>query len=42
MKDMETKGYKKAELEEQLKFARDRVAYWSKQEKERKLKSPYN
>ena len=42
MKDMETKGYKRAELEEQLKFARERVAYWSKQEKDRKLKSPYS
>ncbi len=42
MKDMEAKGFKKAELEEQLKFVRERVAYWSNQEKERKLKSPYN
>jgi TRAP-type C4-dicarboxylate transport system substrate-binding protein len=42
MKDMETKGFKKAELEEQLKFARERIAYWSKQEKDQKLKSPYS
>jgi TRAP-type C4-dicarboxylate transport system substrate-binding protein len=42
MKDMETKGFKRAELEEQLKFARERIAYWSKQEKDQKLKSPYS
>jgi hypothetical protein len=41
MKDMEGKGFKRAELEDQLKFIRERMAYWSKQEKDRKLKSPY-
>jgi TRAP-type transport system periplasmic protein len=41
MKDMEGKGFKRAELEEQLKFIRERMAYWSKQEKDKKLKSPY-
>ncbi|OPY61769.1 MAG: Lactate-binding periplasmic protein precursor [Syntrophorhabdaceae bacterium PtaU1.Bin034] len=41
VKAMEGKGYKKAEMEEQLKFIRERIAYWTKQEKDRKLKSPY-
>ncbi len=41
IKDMEGKGFKKAEMEEQVKFIRERVAYWTKQEKDRKLKSPY-
>ncbi len=41
VKDMERKGYKKAETEDQLKFIRERIAYWSKQEKDRKLKTPY-
>jgi TRAP-type C4-dicarboxylate transport system substrate-binding protein len=41
VKAMEGKGYKKVEMEEQLKFIRERIAYWTKQEKDRKLKSPY-
>ena len=41
IKDMESKGFKKAEMEEQLKFIRERIAYWSKQEKDRNLKSPW-
>jgi TRAP-type C4-dicarboxylate transport system substrate-binding protein len=41
MKEMEKKGYKKADLDEQLKFIRERVAYWNRQEKDRKLKDPY-
>jgi hypothetical protein len=41
MKDMEGKGFKKADLEDQLKFIRERMAYWSEQEKDQKLKSPY-
>jgi TRAP-type C4-dicarboxylate transport system substrate-binding protein len=41
IKDMQTKGFKKSELEEQLKYIRERIAYWSKQEKDRQLKSPY-
>ena len=38
---MEGKGYKRAEMEEQLKFIRERIVYWDKQEKDRGLKSPY-
>ena len=41
MKDMEAKGFKRAELEAQLQYIRERIAYWGKQEKERGLKSPY-
>jgi TRAP-type C4-dicarboxylate transport system substrate-binding protein len=41
MKDMQAKGFKKAEMEEQLKFIYERIDYWSKQEKDRKLRSPY-
>jgi TRAP-type transport system periplasmic protein len=41
IKDMESKGFKRAELEEQLKYVHERIAYWSKQEQDRKLKSPY-
>lgn len=41
MKDMEKKGYKRAELDERLKYIRERVAYWSKQQGDRKLVDPY-
>ena len=41
MKDMEAKGFKKAEMEAQLQYIYERIAYWGKQEKDRKLKSPY-
>lgn len=41
IKDMEGKGFKRGEMEGQLKYIRDRIAYWTEQEKTRKLKSPY-
>jgi TRAP-type C4-dicarboxylate transport system substrate-binding protein len=41
IKDLEAKGYKRSELEEQLKYIRERIAYWSKQEQDRKLESAY-
>jgi TRAP-type C4-dicarboxylate transport system substrate-binding protein len=41
MKDMESKGYKRSDMEQQLQFIHERIAYWGKQERERKLKSPY-
>ena len=41
MKDMQSKGFKRAEMEEQLKFIYERIDYWSKQERDRKLRSPY-
>ncbi len=41
MKDMESKGFKKADMDVQLQYIYERIAYWSKQEKDRKLKSPY-
>lgn len=41
MKDMQAKGFKRADMEEQLKYIRERIAYWSAQEKSRNLRSPY-
>jgi TRAP-type C4-dicarboxylate transport system substrate-binding protein len=41
MKDLEGKGYKRSEMEGYLKFIRERIAYWSQQEKELKLPTPY-
>jgi TRAP-type C4-dicarboxylate transport system substrate-binding protein len=40
MKSMD-KGSKKADMQAQLNYIYERIDYWSKQEKERKLKSPY-
>jgi hypothetical protein len=37
MKDMQAKGYKKSEMDEQLKYIRERIAYWTEQEKIQKL-----
>ncbi|HVN96984.1 MAG TPA: TRAP transporter substrate-binding protein [Syntrophorhabdaceae bacterium] len=41
IKDMEGKGFKRADMEAQLAYIRERIAYWGKQETDRKLKSPY-
>ncbi|HVN97410.1 MAG TPA: TRAP transporter substrate-binding protein [Syntrophorhabdaceae bacterium] len=41
MKDMEAKGFKKDEMEAQLQYIYERITYWGKQERDRKLKSPY-
>ena len=41
MKSMEGKGHKKAEMQAQLNYIYERIDYWNKQEKSRKLKSPY-
>jgi hypothetical protein len=38
---MQAKGFKKADMEEQLKYIHERIAFWSAQEKTRKLRSPY-
>ena len=40
IKDMEGKGFKRAEMEAQLAYIRERIAYWGKQETDRKRKSP--
>jgi hypothetical protein len=37
MKDMQAKGAKKSEMDEQLKYIRERIAYWAEQEKAKKL-----
>jgi hypothetical protein len=34
---MEGKGFKRADTEAQLAFIKERIAYWSVQEKERKI-----
>ena len=36
-KDLEAKGIKRSETEEYLRFIRERIDYWAKQEKERKI-----
>jgi TRAP-type C4-dicarboxylate transport system substrate-binding protein len=41
LKDMEDRGFKRTEMDEQVKYIRERIAHWSKQEKTRQLKSPY-
>lgn len=40
-KDLEAKGVKKAETDGYLKFIQERIAYWSKQEKDLKIPSAY-
>ena len=37
VKEMEGKGFKRADTEAQLAFIKERIAYWSVQEKERKI-----
>jgi TRAP-type C4-dicarboxylate transport system substrate-binding protein len=37
LKELETKGFKRSETEEYLKFIRERITYWAKQEKEKKI-----
>ena len=41
VKDVEAKGVKKNETDEYVKFIHERIDYWAKQEKERKIMSPY-
>ncbi len=38
-KEMEAKGYKRSDLEEQLRYIRERIAYWGTQQRDRKLQS---
>ena len=40
-KELEAKGYKKAEIEGWIKFVRERTDYWAKREKELKVAAPY-
>ena len=37
VKELEAKGFKRADSEAQLKFIKERIAYWTVQEKERKI-----
>jgi len=41
MKDMEAKGFKRSQMEEQLKYINERISHWSGVERERKMRSPY-
>lgn len=40
-KDLQAKGIKKSEIDGQRKFIQDRIAYWSKQEKDLKIPSAH-
>ena len=41
IKDLEGKGYKKADVEGYVKFVQERIPVWTKKEKELKIASPY-
>ena len=41
MKELEAKGFKRSETGEYLTFIRERIDYWAKQEKERKIPVAY-
>jgi TRAP-type transport system periplasmic protein len=41
VKDLEGKGYKKADIEAYVKFVQERIPVWTKKEKELKIASPY-
>jgi TRAP-type transport system periplasmic protein len=41
IKDLEAKGVKKADGEAYLKYTKERIDYWTKQEKDHKISSPY-
>ena len=39
VKDLEAKGFKKSDAEGYVKFIHERIDYWAKQEKDRKIPS---
>ena len=41
-KDMVSKGYKEADVDGWVKFIRERIDYWAKEEKKRGIANPYN
>ncbi len=41
LKELEAKGYKRADVEAYLKFIQERIPVWSKKEKELKIATPY-
>ena len=41
IKELEGKGFKRAETEAQVKFIRERVAYWTKKQDELKIPKGY-
>jgi TRAP-type C4-dicarboxylate transport system substrate-binding protein len=40
-KDMVSKGYKQADVESWLKYIKERIPYWTKEEKQKKIASPF-
>jgi hypothetical protein len=40
-KTMISKGYKETEIDEWLKFIKERIGYWKKEQKARKIASPF-
>ena len=40
-KSMVPKGYKEAEVDQWLSFIKERIAYWQKAEKEKKVPAPF-
>ena len=38
---MASKGYKEAEVDEWLKYIKERIAYWKKEQRNRALASPF-
>jgi TRAP-type C4-dicarboxylate transport system substrate-binding protein len=41
-KDMVSKGYKEADVDGWVKYIRERIDYWAKEEKKRGIANPYN
>jgi TRAP-type C4-dicarboxylate transport system substrate-binding protein len=40
-KNMVAKGYKEGEIDDWLKYIEERIGYWSKEEKQKKIPSPF-
>jgi hypothetical protein len=41
VKDLEAKGFKKSDAEGYLKYTKERIDYWTKQERDRKIPSAH-
>ena len=40
-KDMVSKGYKEAEVDGWLKYIKERIPYWTKEEKQKGIAAPF-
>jgi len=40
-KDLSSKGFKAAEIDQYLNFVKERIEYWTKQEKAKKIPTSY-